>query len=85
MKRFRAMYSAIGVKNIDKILPPPQQPTTNGPCTLKIFLAMTGKPFQAFKGQDHASTHNFAFKLYVNKYCYEIIQSSFRFIRKKHL
>ena len=28
---FHAMYSAIGVKNIDKILPPPQQPTPMDP------------------------------------------------------
>ena len=49
---YRDMYSAIGVKNIDKILPPPQQPMPMDPATENI-LAMTGKPFQAFKGQDH--------------------------------
>jgi hypothetical protein len=49
---FHAMYTAIGVKNIDKILPPPQQPTPMDPATENI-LAMSGKPFQAFKGQDH--------------------------------
>jgi len=49
---FHSMYSAIGVKNIDKILPPPQQPTPMDPATENI-LAMSGKPFQAFKGQDH--------------------------------
>jgi uncharacterized LabA/DUF88 family protein len=49
---FHAMYTAIGVKNIDKILPPPQQPQPMDPATENI-LAMTGKPFQAFKGQDH--------------------------------
>ena len=49
---FHAMYSAIGVKNIDKILPPPQQPAPMDPATENI-LAMSGKPFQAFKGQDH--------------------------------
>jgi hypothetical protein len=49
---YRAMYEAIGVKNIDKILPPPQQPQPMDPASENI-LAMSGKPFQAFKGQDH--------------------------------
>ena len=49
---FHAMYSAIGVKNIDKILPPPPQPQPMDPASENI-LAMSGKPFQAFKGQDH--------------------------------
>jgi len=49
---FHSMYSAIGVKNIDKILPPPQQPAPMDPAAENI-LAMSGKPFQAFKGQDH--------------------------------
>ena len=49
---FHSMYTAIGVKNIDKILPPPQQPTPLDPAAENI-LAMSGKPFQAFKGQDH--------------------------------
>ena len=51
---FYAMYTAIGVKNIDKILPPPQQPQPMDPATENI-LAMSGKPFQAFKGQDHTA------------------------------
>ena len=49
---YRAMYTAIGVRDIDKILPPPQQPQQIDPAQENI-LAMTGKPFQAFKGQDH--------------------------------
>ena len=49
---YRAMYNAIGVRDIDKILPPPQQPMPMDPAQENI-LAMTGKPFQAFKGQDH--------------------------------
>ena len=51
---YRDMYEAIGVKNIDQILPPPQQPMPMDPATENI-LAMSGKPFQAFKGQDHRS------------------------------
>ena len=46
------MYTAIGVKNIDKILPPPQQPQPMDPAAENI-MSMSGKPFQAFKGQDH--------------------------------
>ena len=49
---FHDMYSAIGVKDIDKILPPPQPPTPMDPAVENI-LAMSNKPFQAFKGQDH--------------------------------
>ncbi len=49
---YRDMYEAIGVKNIDQILPPPQQPMPMDPASENI-LAMSGKPFQAFKGQDH--------------------------------
>ena len=49
---FHDMYSAIGVKDIDKILPPPQPPQPLDPAVENI-LAMSNKPFQAFKGQDH--------------------------------
>jgi len=49
---FHDMYQAIGVKDIDKILPPPQPPQPMDPASENI-LAMSNKPFQAFKGQDH--------------------------------
>jgi hypothetical protein len=49
---FRTMYQAIGVKDIDKILPPPPQPTPIDPAVENI-MALSSKPFQAFKGQDH--------------------------------
>ena len=49
---YRDMYSAIGVKDINRILPPPQQPMPMDPAAENI-MAMSGKPFQAFKGQDH--------------------------------
>ena len=49
---YRHMYEAIGVKNIDAILPPPVEPSPVDPATENI-LAMSNKPFQAFKGQDH--------------------------------
>ena len=56
---YRSMYEAIGVKDIDKILPPPKQPMPMDPATENI-LALSGKPFQAFKGQDnraHITVH----------------------------
>ena len=46
------MYEAIGVKNIDQILPPPA-PTVPMDPSMEHINALTGKPFQAFPGQDH--------------------------------
>ena len=49
---YRKMYEAMGVKDIDLILPAPQQPQPMDP-SLEHITAMAGKPFQAFPGQDH--------------------------------
>jgi hypothetical protein len=49
---YRSMYEAFGIKNINAILPPPQQPIPMDP-SLEHILAISGKPFQAFPGQDH--------------------------------
>jgi len=49
---YRSMYEAIGVKNINAILPAPLQPTPMDPA-LEEIAAMGMKPFQAFPGQDH--------------------------------
>jgi len=49
---YRSMYDALGVKNVNAILPPPQTPQPLDP-SLEHILAMSGKPFQAFPGQDH--------------------------------
>ena len=49
---YRTMYEAIGVKNIDAILPPPQPVQPMDPSQEHI-MAMSGKSFQAFPGQDH--------------------------------
>ena len=46
------MYDALGVKNVNAILPPPAAPQPLDP-SLEHILAMSGKPFQAFPGQDH--------------------------------
>ena len=48
---YRSMYDALGVKNVNAILPPPAQP--NQWTQLRTYSAMSGKPFQAFPGQDH--------------------------------
>ena len=49
---YRNMYSALGVKNIDQVLPPPTPPMPKDP-SLEHIDALAGKPFQAFPGQDH--------------------------------
>jgi len=49
---YRSMYEAVGIKNINAILPPPQQPTPLDP-SIEHITALAGKPFQAFPGQDH--------------------------------
>ena len=49
---YRSMYDALGVKNVNAILPPPAAPQPLDP-SLEHILAMSGKPFQAFPGQDH--------------------------------
>ena len=51
---YRSMYEAIGVKNINAILPPPQPPQPMDP-SLEHITALSGGPFQAFGGQDHRS------------------------------
>jgi len=49
---YRNMYEALGVKNIDLILKKPQPPQPKDP-SLEHIDALSGVPFQAFKGQDH--------------------------------
>jgi len=49
---YRNMYEALGVKDIDQLLVKPQQPTPLDP-SLENIMALSGKPFQAFPGQDH--------------------------------
>ena len=49
---YRNMYEAIGVKNVDAILPPPA-PTAPMDPSMEHINALAGKPFQAFPGQDH--------------------------------
>ena len=49
---YRNMYEAIGVKNVDAILPPPAPNAPMDP-SMEHINALAGKPFQAFPGQDH--------------------------------
>jgi len=49
---YRSMYDAIGVKNINAILPPPSQPTPMDP-SLEHIMSISSKPFQGYPGQDH--------------------------------
>jgi hypothetical protein len=49
---YRNMYEAIGVKDVDAVLPPPPPPSPVDP-SIEHINALGGKPFQAFPGQDH--------------------------------
>ena len=49
---YRHMYEALGVKDIDVLLPPPPQPMPMDPASENI-LALNGKKIQAFPKQDH--------------------------------
>ena len=51
---FRKMYEALGIKDIDRILPPPAPVQPMDP-SIEHINAMAGKPFQAFPGQDHSA------------------------------
>jgi len=54
---YRSMYDALGVKNVNAILPPPAPPQPMDP-SLENLMAINGKPFQAFPGQDHKAHIN---------------------------
>jgi hypothetical protein len=49
---YRNMYVAIGVKDVDRILPPPPPNQPKDPA-IEHIDALGMKPFQAFPGQDH--------------------------------
>jgi|1_EtaG_2_1085319.scaffolds.fasta_scaffold01036_4 hypothetical protein len=51
---YRRMYSALGVQDIEAILPPPEEPKPKDPAT-EASEALTGEPMYAFEGQDHAT------------------------------
>jgi hypothetical protein len=49
---YRSMYEAIGIKNVDLILPPPAPPQPMDP-SMEHIQSLAGKKFQAFPKQDH--------------------------------
>ena len=49
---YRQMYEALGVKNIDRILPRPAPQGPKDPA-LEHIDALSNKPFKAMRGQDH--------------------------------
>jgi len=49
---YRKMYEAIGVKDVNQILPPPAPVQPIDP-SVEHINALNAKPFQAFPGQDH--------------------------------
>src|SRR6056300_1452834 len=49
---YRNMYNAIGVKDVDTVLPPPAPNAPIDP-SMEHINALGGKPSQAFPGQDH--------------------------------
>ena len=49
---YRRMYEAMGVQNIEAILPPPMQPQPKDPATENAEI-LAGMPAQAFPGQNH--------------------------------
>ena len=49
---YRKMYEALGVSNIDSILPIPPQPQPMNPA-MENKIALTGGVVQAFPQQDH--------------------------------
>ena len=49
---YRHLYEALGVKDVDLVLPPPPVPQAMDPSTENV-LALNGKKIQAFPKQDH--------------------------------
>jgi hypothetical protein len=49
---YRTMYEALGIKDVDRILLKPDQPTPKDPA-LEHIDALAGKSFQAFPAQNH--------------------------------
>jgi len=63
---YRRMYEALGVQNIELILPPPQQPTPKDP-GMENAASLTGQPMQPFPGQNHEAHIN-AHRAFMSSY-----------------
>ena len=51
---YRSMYEALGGKDIDMLLPPPQEPQPMDP-SVEHMNALSGKAIKAFPNQDHTA------------------------------
>ena len=60
---YKRMYGAMGVQNIEQLLPPPPQPMPMDPANENASL-IAGMPAQAFMGQDHDAHINSHMSLY---------------------
>jgi len=64
---YRKMYEAIGVKDINQILPPPAPIQPVDP-SVEHINAISGKPFQAFPNQDHRAHITAHLNFHVNQH-----------------
>ena len=64
---YRKMYEAIGVKNIDQVLPPPPPPQPKDPA-LENIDALGTKTISSFPWTRSSSPYYSAFELYGNEY-----------------
>ena len=62
---YRNMYNAIGVKDVDAVLPPPA-PTAPMDPSLEHINALGWKTFSSFSWSRSQSTHHSSLKFYVN-------------------
>jgi len=63
---YRRMYQAMGVQQIDQILPPPPQPQPLDPA-MENSMVLMQKPLQAFAEQDHLA-HIDAHRAFISSY-----------------
>ena len=64
---YRKMYEAIGVKNIDQVLPPPPPPLPKDPA-LENIDALGQKTVSGIPWTGPSSSYYVAFKLYGNQH-----------------
>ena len=64
---YRSMYDALGVKNVNAILPPPAQPMPMDPC-IRTYYGYVRKTFSSFSWSRPQSSHRCAFTFYGIKY-----------------
>ena len=65
---YRNMYDAIGVKNIDAVLPPPTPTMAPMDPSLEHINALAGETFSSFSWSRPQSTYYSSFKLHVNEH-----------------